>query len=358
MEEFVIVIRFLLPTLLAVSLVVPAMAHADSGVSYSPSPGFAGSAEQFSACGLQEGETADVTIDTNAAGQATVLGGCASVSFTTPLDMAPNTPHLVSVKGEQSGKEQDGAYLVMPPTIPAPPAPVMAGGTTVVNGLFFAPGRAPMTLGDVIVPGPGAVDFSGNFMAPVTVLPNTPAGTYPIFVRDDPWLANPPTTFVTVLPQPSASPQTAPGNWTLNVASTMGKDDGKLSVKASSSFNAPFSVSGSQLSGNGQLTIGVDLSGPTGDSCHGDSQIPFQVGGTQDAAGFHLTFTGINASAPVNVTCNNGISMPFALPAGAGSAPFDIEATDGKTIDLDGSNLFMMVPAGFTGGSHAVLTRS
>jgi hypothetical protein len=42
---------------LALSLLLPAAAQADDGVTYNPSPAFLGSDETFSACGFQQGET-------------------------------------------------------------------------------------------------------------------------------------------------------------------------------------------------------------------------------------------------------------------------------------------------------------
>jgi hypothetical protein len=77
---------------------------------------------------------------------------------------------------------------------------------------------------------------------------------------------------------------------------------------------------------------------------------------------FHLVLSGVGESAPVAVTCDNGFSLPFALPAGVGSEPFDIAAADGTTIDLDTpggeSNPFVTVPPNFSGHTHVALTRA
>ena len=76
----------------------------------------------------------------------------------------------------------------------------------------------------------------------------------------------------------------------------------------------------------------------------------------------HVVFSGVGASEPVTITCDNGFTLPFALPAGASSEPFDIAATDGTVIDLDShggsSNPFVTVPANFSGHTHVALTRS
>jgi len=348
------------PIVLALALVMPASAvQADDGVTYSPSPGFAGSTEQFNACGFQQGETADLILDGSNVAQATADTGCVHISQQTPLDIAPTT-HNVSIKGEQSGTEQIGIYLVMPPTVPAQPAPVLPGGSALVMGLFFAPGRAPILLsGGNIPPAPGITDLDGGLLAQVTVLPNTPPGAYPMIIQDNPWLTNPPLVIITVLPQPSDAPPSAQpsGGWTLTATSTLSRDSSNATVKASGVMAAPFTVSNGQLSGQGQLNISVDLK-VTDASCHGSSQVPFAVGGTQQDGMFHFVLSGVNASAPVTVTCDNGMSLPFALPAGAGAAPFDIEATDGKAIDLDGSNTFLMVPQTFTGHTHVVVAKA
>ncbi len=349
------------PAVLALSFLCLPAAQADDGVTYGPSPGFAGSTEQFDACGFQQGETADLTMDGTALAQATASGGCVHIAQQTALDIAPTT-HIVSIKGETSNTEKVGAYVVVPPTITAPPAPVLPGGTTIVIGQFFAPGRTPMLLdgSGSIPPAPGMTDPNGGLLAQVTVLPNTPPGTYPLLIQDNPWLTNPPPLFITVLPPPSdapASAQPASGNWSLTATSTLKRDDGKLVANGSSTLVAQFGVSSGQVKGQGQLNVSLDMT--VGDaSCHGDgSPTPFTVAGSQSGGLLHLVLTGANSSMIVTITCNNGITLPFPLPAGSSSEPFDIEATDGKAMDMDGSNQFVVVPQGFTGHTHVVLAQ-
>jgi len=342
---------------LTIGLLAPPAAHAGDGVSYSPTPGFAGSTEQFDACGFQQGETIDLILDGATLATATADTGCVHITQQTALDIAPNA-HNVDIKGEQSGTDQIGIYVVAPPTAVA--APTVPGGSTLVVGQFFAPVRTPMLLptDGHIVPAPAVTDMNGGLLAQVSVLPDTPPGAYPVIIRDDPWLTNPPPLVIVVNPPPSEAAASAqPGGWTLNVTSTLTRDNGKLSVIATSTINAPFTVSNGQVNGQGQLNISVDMKG--GDmSCHGDSQAPFTVGGTQAGGMLHLLLTGTSAGVPVTVTCGNGITLPFTLPAGTAPQPFDIEAADGKTVDFDGSSPFLMVPDGFSGHAHVVLTKS
>lgn len=356
--------RWLAGGALLTSLLVPAAAaHADDGVSVSPSPGYAGSTEQFNACGFQQGEIADITMDGGPLAQAIVDGGgCVQLTQQTALDIAPTT-HMLAVTGETSATEQDGVYVVMPPTIVAAPAPVLPGGVAVGTGQFFAPLRTLMLIPQGgIPPVPAATDSDGGLMVQIPVLPNTPPGAYPVLIQDNDnpvWLANPPTLIVTVLPMPSdAPPQPATGNWTLNANSTL-TGTGKINAHGSGSDVAQFTVSGGQIQGQGQLSISIDMSAADA-TCHGQSApAPFTVSGTQDDGGmFHLTFTGTNAAIPINVTCDNGMSLPFNLPGGSASETFDIAAQDGTTVDLDGSNPFVTVPANFTGQTHVVLTNS
>lgn len=333
-----------------------AAVRADDSVGYSPNPAYAGAFEQFNACGFEGEETVDLMVDGNAAANTPASGGCAYIPFLQlPLDITPTT-HTLSMKGRSSGTEQVGILVVMPPAIVSASATV-PGGTTTIVGQFFAPGRTPLLIPNGgLVPGPGVTDGNGQLIASLTALPDAAPGAYPVLIQDDPWLVSPPPLVIVVNPKPSASPSAA-GGWLLHVTSTLAKDDEKPSVKGNGSFDAPFTVSNGQLNGQGQLTMAIDING--GDaSCHGDGHMPFQVGGAQNGDTFHLIFTGLGASIPVTVTCNNGITMPFALPGGSDSATFDVQASDGQTIDLDGSNLFMMVPNGFSGHSHAVLTKA
>ena len=83
-------------------------------MSYSPSPGYAGSTEVFDACGFQPGEMADLIMDGAPVGQSTAESGCVHVRRQTALDIAPTT-HTVTIKGEQSGAQEVGVYVVMPP---------------------------------------------------------------------------------------------------------------------------------------------------------------------------------------------------------------------------------------------------
>jgi hypothetical protein len=46
------------------------------------------------------------------------------------------------------------------------------------------------------------------------------------------------------------------------------------------------------------------------------------------------------------------------LPGGGTSQPFDIEGTDGKAVDYDGSNPFLTVPPNMTGHTHVVLSKA
>jgi hypothetical protein len=348
--------QFSLAALLWSAAGIP-QARADDAVSYSPSPGYAGSSEQFDACGFQQGERADLTLDGAAAAQGTADTGCVHISFQTALDIAPGA-HVISVKGESSGAERVGAYVVAPPTITAPPAPVLPGGTTVLLGQFFAPNRTPVLLGDAIAPGPGATDFGGGLQGVITVLPGTPPGTYPIVIQDPPWLTNPPVTFITVLPQPSDAPaQAVTGGWTLTAKSTLTKDSAPA-INGNGDVTAQFTVANGQISGQGQLSLGLDLK--AGDaSCHGEAApTPFTVGGTANGDMLHLVMTGANSGLTITVSCNNGMSLPFTLPGGSDSLPFDIEAKDGNTVDLDGSNPFLMVPPNLNGHTHVVLTKS
>ena len=351
--------------LAAVALLAAALpaapAQADAGISVSPSPGYAGSSEQFSACGFQSGETADLSMDGSVLAQATADGGgCIQVSQDMPRDIA-QTSHLLAAKGEASGAEQDGVYVVMPPTIVGGPAPVLPGGVAIASGQFFAPLRSLTLIPQGgIPPVPAVTDPSGSLTVQIPVLPNTPPGAYPVLIQDgdDPaWLSSPPTLIVTVLPMPtdtSASPQ--PGGWTLKATSTL-KGAGPLSASGSGSDVAQFTVSGGQVKGHGQLSISIEMSAADA-SCHGASApAPFDVGGTQDGSGLlHLTFTGVGAAIPITVTCSNGLTLPFTLPGGGGSETFDIAGQDGASADFDGSNPFLMVPANFTGQTHVVLT--
>jgi hypothetical protein len=52
------------------SLLLAPAARADDGVTYSPGPGFAGSTEQFDACGFQQGEMTDFSMDAGVVNQA------------------------------------------------------------------------------------------------------------------------------------------------------------------------------------------------------------------------------------------------------------------------------------------------
>ncbi|HEX6511375.1 MAG TPA: hypothetical protein VF157_03690, partial [Chloroflexota bacterium] len=120
-----------------------------------------------------------------------------------------------------------------------------------------------------------------------------------------------------------------------------------------------FTVSSGQVKGQGTLTISVDIKAGS-DNCHGESApAQFDVGGTQDGSGMlHLVFTGGGAGIAINVTCNNGMSLPFTLPGGTSTDTFDIAAQDGTTVDLDGSSVFLMVPSNLTGHTHVVLTKA
>ncbi|HEX6512639.1 MAG TPA: hypothetical protein VF157_10095, partial [Chloroflexota bacterium] len=230
-EESCRVLRWVSPVLLLLGLLTPSAAHAADGVTYSPSPGWAGSFEQFSACGFKEGEKADLIIQDSEAGSDTVLAGCVTISYTTPIDMAPNNPLMVSIKGEQSGTVQMGPYLVVPPVTP-PVIVIPPGGSGMVTGMFFAPGRTPLVLpSDGHIVGNAAwTDASGNFFAPISVLPDTPPGYYPLQIQDLPWLPLGPQVAVSVPPQPSASAQPANGGWTLNASSTL-SGSGNVNVK-------------------------------------------------------------------------------------------------------------------------------
>jgi hypothetical protein len=357
--------RWLAPAVLCVVLIGPPAAQADGGVTYSPSPGFAGSTEQFGACGFQQGETVDLTMDGGALAQATTDGGgCIQATQQMALDIAQTT-HLLAAKGEKSGVEQDGVYLVMPPTITGPPAPVLPGGIAIGTGQFFAPTRMVTLIPGGLPPVPASAAPDGAITIQLPVPPNTPPGAYPVLFQDTDnpfWLQSQPTLIVTVLPMPSdAPPQPAAGSWTLNASTTL-TGSGTFTGHGSGSDVAQFTVSGGQVKGQGQLSISIDM-GAGEANCHGESApAPFDVGGTQDGSGMlHLTFTGIGASITITVTCNNGFSMPFTLPGGAsGAAPttFDIAAQDGTKVDLDGSNPFVMVPTNFTGQTHVVLTQS
>jgi len=130
---------------------------------------------------------------------------------------------------------------------------------------------------------------------------------------------------ITVLPQPSPSANAQPGSggWTLNATSTLKRNDGKVTADGSSTTVAQLTVAGGQVKGQGQLNISLDMKAGEA-NCHGDgSPTPFTVSGTQDAGMLHLTLTGANASMTVTVTCNNGMSLPFPLPAGWPGAPRD-----------------------------------
>jgi hypothetical protein len=358
-------LRRLAPAVLCLALIGPPAAQADGGITYSPSPGFAGSTEQFSACGFQQGETVDLTMDGGALVQTTADGsGCIQATQQTALNIAQTT-HLLAAKGEKSGAEQDGIYLVMPPTITGPPVPVLPGGIAFGMGQFFAPTRMITLIPGGLPPVPASADPNGGITIQIPVPPNTPPGAYPVMFQDTDnplWLQSQPTLIVTVLPMPSDAPaQPASGNWTLNASTTL-TGTGIVIGHGSASDIAHFTVSGGQVKGQGQLSISVDM-GAGEANCHGDSApAPFDVGGTQDGSGMlHLTFTGVGANITITVTCNNGFSMPFTLPGGAsGVAPttFDIAAQDGAKVDLDGSNPFVMVPTNFTGQTHVVLTQS
>ncbi|HLG69238.1 MAG TPA: hypothetical protein VK009_02300 [Chloroflexota bacterium] len=334
---------------------IPA-ARADESVTYSPGPGFAGSNEQFDACGLQQGETADLILDGNVVAQGTADTGCVHITYQTAIDIAPGV-HALSVKGETSGTEVLGNYVVAPPTVPSPPAPVQPGGTTMVMGQFFAPNRTPMLLGDAIAPSPGVTDMGGGLQVAVTVLPNTPPGTYPVIIQDPPWLTNPPVVLVTVLPQPSDAP-VASGAWTLTATSTLSRDSAPA-VNGSGTFTAQFSVANGQVSGQGQMGMALDMEAPDGTGCHGDAApTPFTVGGTGNGSQLHLVFTGKGVGTTITVKCSNGLTLPFTLPAGSDSVPFDIEAKDGNSVDFDGTNPFLVVPSNLTGHTHVALSKS
>lgn len=105
---------------LSLGLLMPAAAHADDSLTYSPSPAYLGSSEQFSACGFQQGETADLVMDNANVSQGTAENdGCVHISQQTPLDIDPTT-HSMSIKGESSGKEQIGVFgLSLPAQLPA-----------------------------------------------------------------------------------------------------------------------------------------------------------------------------------------------------------------------------------------------
>jgi len=163
---------------------------------------------------------------------------------------------------------------------------------------------------------------------------------------------------VTVLPQPSDAPaEPATGGWTLTATSTLTRDSAP-EVNGNGNVTAQFSVANGQISGQGQLSIGLDMkAGDT--SCHGEAApTPFTVSGTADGSMLHLVMTGVNAGITITVTCGNGFSLPFTLPGGSDSEPFDIEAKDGNTVDFDGSNPFLVVPSNLTGHTHVVLTKS
>jgi hypothetical protein len=229
-----------------------------------------------------------------------------------------------------------------------------------VLGQFFAPGRSPLLVPSDghILPTPAMTDQNGGLIAVVSVLPDTPPGAYPVLIRDDPWLTQPPPLLIVV-----SAPGSPDGNWILNVTSTLTRDSGPLTANGVSTINAPFSVTDGNLQGMGLLAISLDMHASAA-NCHGESQVPFAVGGTYDGGGglFHMVLSGVGESAPVTVTCDNGLNLPFALPGGVGSEPFDIAAADGTTIDLDtpggSSNPFVTVPTNFSGHTHVALTRS
>lgn len=348
----------LLAVAASLTLSVPA-AQADDGLRISPNPAYAGAFEAYGGCGFQDGETVDLLLDGAGAGSVTAFGGCADVPvLQLPLDIAPTT-HNVSLKGETSGAERAGVMVVMPPTV-VPQVATVSGGVAVVSGQFFAPGRAPMLIpSGGIPPIPGQTDANGNLVATVSVPPSLAPGVYPVLIQDDPWLTNPPPLAILVNPQPSTSPiaQPAGGGWILNVTSTLTRSGGPLTANGTSTIKAPFTDANGQLAGQGQLSISLHMK-VSDASCHGESQVPFSVAGTEAGGMFHFVLNGVNASAPVTVTCSNGFSMPFALPAGSGSEPFDIQAADGQTADFDGSNPFIMVPPNFDGHSHVVLSRA
>lgn len=349
---------------LSLGLLTPAAVHAADGVSYSPSPAYLGSSEQFSACGFQPGETTDLVIDNANVAQGTAGNdGCVDISQQTSLDMDPTT-HPMSIKGETSAKEQIGVLLVMPPMIPGQPAPVLPGGVAIVSGQYFAPLHMLTLIPGGLSPSSAAVGPDGMLNAQIPVLPNIPPGTYPVQLQDssDPvWIAkNQPALMVTVLPVPSDAPASAQpaGNWTLNAASTLKRDDGKVNSTGSSTTVGQFSVSGNQVKGQGQLSVTIDMSIADA-NCHGQSSpVPFTITGTADGGMFHLTLTGATAGFTITVTCNNGFSLPAQLPAGSSTEPFDIQATDGQTADFDGSNQFLMVPPSYTGHTHVVLNKA
>ncbi len=335
------------------AFVAAPVAHADdSSVNFSPSPAFAGAYEQFSACGFQDGEVVDLSIDGTAATTAPpAAGGCASIPlYQLPLDIAPS-PHQVSLKGEQSGTERTSPMIVAPPLV-VPTVATVPGGVAVVTGQFFAPGRAPMLLptGGLITPTPAQTDANGNLTASVMVPDAVAPGAYPVLIQDDPWLTSPPPLTIIV------NPKQAAGNWLLKAVSTLTRDSGALTANGTSTFEAPFSDAGGQLKGQGQLSISLDMKANDA-TCHGQTQVPFGVGGTESGCAFHFTFTGLNASVPITVTCSNGFSLPFPLPGGSSSEPFDIQATDGQSADFDGSNPFVIVPANFNGHSHVTLSK-
>jgi hypothetical protein len=176
--------RQITAALMLFAFLVPVAAHADSGISVSPSPGYAGASAQFGACGFQPGEIVDLAMDGSALGQATADGGgCIQLAYQTPLDI-PATTHMLAAKAETSGAEQDGVYVVMPPSILAPPAPVLPGGVAVTMGQFFAPLRTLNLIPQGgIPPVPAVTDPSGGLTVQIPILPNTPPGAYPVLIQ-------------------------------------------------------------------------------------------------------------------------------------------------------------------------------
>jgi hypothetical protein len=268
------------------------------------------------------------------------------------------TAHVMSLKGETSGNEQDGAFVVMPPTILEQVVQVAPGGVAILDGQFFPPLHTLSVIPQGGLPPSAAVsDPDGKLMVQIPVPPMAAPGTYPVLFQDsnDPvWIANnQPSVSIIVLPQPTD----ATGNWNLNATTTLKRDDGKVTANGVGTTMAQFAVSGGQLKGQGTLAITLDMS--VGDaSCHGEAApTPFTVSGAASGGMFHLQFSGANAAITITVTCNNGLSLPTTLPGDSASAPFDIQATDGQTVDIDGSNTFLMVPPGFSGHTHVVLAK-
>jgi hypothetical protein len=351
-------------TALALSccLLIAPIASADQDLSYDPTPAYIGSIETFSACGFQDGEKVDLSLDGTQLEQAVAGGGCVAIPHQTGASVEPLVNHTASARGETSGKDQDGTFVVMPPIVTSPPTITISGyGSVLITGQFFPPGATvsgqftPFTFGS-----------NGDFFAEIFVPPSTPPGAYPMTFLDpldatDTVVPQLPPVTIIVLPepstQPSASTQPASGRWTLTATSTLTRSDSSLTANGSSKAVALLQVANGQVTGHGQLSVTMDMKVP-GASCHGDSAaVPFTVHGSQDISGLHLALSAANSTLQISVTCDNGLSFPFSPAAGTSTAsPFDIPAVDGQTVDLDTSNQFVTVPPGFAGHTHVVLT--